>query len=294
MGFRFRRNTKVGPGRVTLSRRGLSGSIGAGGVRIGRAVAARTGRSPCSAPACRGSATAAGAGDPLAVGVRSGLGFDEVSEGVAVGVLAHEARVDDGGDFGGERCHAAVRADRRPIDVRLARVAHRQMMTGHGHAVPVGMANKRCRHHGTPGRTLHLIDIENLVRGSGASASEVVEALAAYRSTVAVRSGDHVVIASGRRLLIPAGLAWPGARLLLGAGVDGADRALLEACVPAAVAVAYDRVVFGSGDGIFAARAPELHRAGLVVAVVSLVGSLAIDLRDKAALVRRFPAKLVA
>lgn len=36
MGFRFRRSMKVGPGRVTLSRRGLSGSVGAGGVRIGR------------------------------------------------------------------------------------------------------------------------------------------------------------------------------------------------------------------------------------------------------------------
>ena len=38
MGFRFRRSVKVGPGRVTLSRRGLSGSIGAGGVRIGRSA----------------------------------------------------------------------------------------------------------------------------------------------------------------------------------------------------------------------------------------------------------------
>ena len=36
MGFRFRRSIKVGPGRITLSRRGLSGSIGAGGARVGR------------------------------------------------------------------------------------------------------------------------------------------------------------------------------------------------------------------------------------------------------------------
>lgn len=161
------------------------------------------------------------------------------------------------------------------------------MMTGHGHAVPGGMANKRCRRHGTPGRTLHLIDIENLVRGSGATPAQVAEALGAYRATVAIGPDDHVVIASGRRLLMAAGLAWPGARLLLGAGLDGADLALLDASPPAAVAAAYDRVVFGSGDGIFAARASELRRAGLVVAVVSLSESLAIDLRDSAALVRR-------
>ena len=156
------------------------------------------------------------------------------------------------------------------------------------------MTNKRCRRHGTPGRTLHLIDVENLVRGSGASPAQVVEALAAYRAAVALRFGDHVVIASGRRLLMAAGLAWPGARLLLGSGIDGADLALLGASEPVAVAAAYDRVVIGSGDGIFAARASELRRAGVVVAVVSLRDSLAIDLRNSAALVRRLPATVPA
>lgn len=152
------------------------------------------------------------------------------------------------------------------------------------------MAKNRCRRHGTPGRTLHLIDVENLVRGSGASPAQVTGALAAYRATVATLPGDHVIIASGRRLLLTAGLAWPGARLLLGSGLDGADRALLDASEPAAVAAAYDRVVIASGDGIFARRAGELRRAGVVVAVVSLRGSLSIDLRDRAALVRPLPA----
>ena len=94
------------------------------------------------------------------------------------------------------------------------------------------MADKRCRRHGTPGRTLHLIDVENLVGGSTARPTQVADALGAYRATVAIGPGDHVVIASGRRLLVAAGLAWPGARLLLGTGVDGADRALLDAAQP--------------------------------------------------------------
>ena len=222
------------------------------------------------------------------------MSFDKVSEGVAVGVLAHEAGVEDRGDVGGERGHAALWADRRPVDVGVDRVGHRPMMAGHGEAVPGGMKNKRCGRHGTPGRTLHLIDIENLVRGSGASSMQVVEALAAYRATVTIGPSDHVVIASGRRLLMAAGLAWPGARLLLGTGINGADLALLAASRPAAMVAAYDRVVFGSGDGIFAARAAELRRAGLVVAVVSLSESLAIDLRDNAAPVRRLPATVPA
>lgn len=118
--------------------------------------------------------------------------------------------------------------------------------------------------------------------------------MAAYRATVTIGPGDHVVIASGRRLLMAAGLAWPGARLLLGTGIDGADLVLLDASLPAAVAAAYDRVVFGSGDGIFAARAAELRRAGVVVAVVSRSESLAIDLRDNAAVVRRLRSTVPA
>lgn len=170
------------------------------------------------------------------------------------------------------------------------------MASGHSTAVPGGMNNTRCRRHRAPGRTLHLIDIENVAGGSRASTAAVAEAVADYRCALAVRAGDHVVIASGRGLLIAAGLAWPGARLLLASGLDGADLALLEAARPLrAVVDSYDRVVIGSGDGIFAALAADLRRAGLVVVVVSRPVALAIDLRDRASLVRRLPsATLVA
>lgn len=68
-----------------------------------------------------------------------------------------------------------------------------------------------------------------------------------------------------------------------------ADVDLVDASVPDAVAAAYDRVVIGSRDGNFAARAAELRPAGVVVAVVTLRESPAIDLDDNAALVRRLP-----
>jgi uncharacterized LabA/DUF88 family protein len=74
-------------------------------------------------------------------------------------------------------------------------------------------------------------------------------------------------------------------------GPDGADLALLDAARPLrAVVESYDRVVIGSGDGIFTALAADLRRAGLVVVVVSRPVALAIDLRDSASLVRRLPA----
>lgn len=137
------------------------------------------------------------------------------------------------------------------------------------------------------GRTLHLIDLENLVGRSQGSERMVAETLATYRCTIAPRAGDHVVIASGRGLMMAAGTAWPGARLCLGRGIDGADLALLDVARPVtSVATAYDRVVIGSGDGIFAPLAAELRRAGVVVCVVSRRESLSSDLRGAAALVR--------
>jgi hypothetical protein len=45
MGFGFRRTKKLGPFRVTLTQRGVSGSAGAGPVRIGRSSAGRRTRS---------------------------------------------------------------------------------------------------------------------------------------------------------------------------------------------------------------------------------------------------------
>lgn len=41
MGFGFRKSKKLGPFRVTLTHRGVSGSAGAGPVRIGRSSSGR-------------------------------------------------------------------------------------------------------------------------------------------------------------------------------------------------------------------------------------------------------------
>jgi hypothetical protein len=70
------------------------------------------------------------------------------------------------------------------------------------------------------------------------------------------------------------------------AGPDGADRRLLAEAETPYVSDHYDRVVVGSGDGIFAGRALELRRAGVVVGVVSRRRSLSGDLRRVASFTR--------
>lgn len=119
--------------------------------------------------------------------------------------------------------------------------------------------------HFPTGRTLHVVDIENLAGGSGGCADEAV---ARYRETVRVAPGDHAVIASGPTMLVAAAHAWPGACVRLGRGLDGADDALLEELDPGFVAAHYDRVVIGSGDHAFAPAVVALRRLGVAVIVV--------------------------
>lgn len=136
----------------------------------------------------------------------------------------------------------------------------------------------RCAQH-PRGRTLHLLDVENLAGGTAAGATAVAPSLAAYRSTIAVSPLDHVLIASGAALACATAEAWPGARLLFRHGLDGADLALLDATDPAFTATHYDRVVIGSGDHIFCRLVSALRPLGLAVVVVARADAISRDLR---------------
>jgi hypothetical protein len=119
------------------------------------------------------------------------------------------------------------------------------------------------------GRTLHLIDVENLVGGVAAGVEAVGTALDAYRATVAVGPEDHVVLGSGTELAFASKAAWPGALLRIGEGMDGADRALLSVLDPAFIASHYHRLVVASGDHAFApmVAAVRAHRTAVMVVV---------------------------
>lgn len=141
--------------------------------------------------------------------------------------------------------------------------------------------------HVAPGRTLHLIDIENLVGGSAASCGEVAAVSADYHRTAPVRSCDHVIVAAGARIAMDAGLVWRGAQLVVGRGVDGADRALLAAVAdPQWVAARFDQVVLGSGDGIFLPLLTSLRSLGIATGIVAPEHSISWALQRQADFVR--------
>jgi len=134
-------------------------------------------------------------------------------------------------------------------------------------------------------RGLHLVDLENLLADPWARGPSVGRALDQYLERAGFRGGDLVFVAGNPWLMVE--LGWSqldAARRLSSQGVDchrfaargpqGADNKLLEAAPLAWVARRFDRLIVGSGDGVFADRLAAARAAGLAVRVVSRPESL--------------------
>ena len=158
-------------------------------------------------------------------------------------------------------------------------------MGGAGHGRVIDLRVQRRRRGLPAGRTLHLVDLENLAGGSAASSADIEIALDGYDQLAPFRTEDHRVVACGKGLVFPAKDRWPGALVRRAGGIDGADRLLLDAADPSDVADRFDRVVVGSGDHIFADLVLELDRRDVGVCVVSRPGALSARLRAAASVV---------
>src|SRR5690242_20102968 len=65
-------------------------------------------------------------------------------------------------------------------------------------------------HHVPAGRTLHLIDLENLMGGPFESAATMQSASDWYQKTAPVVVGDHVIVAVNPMLALEAASCWRG------------------------------------------------------------------------------------
>ena len=127
--------------------------------------------------------------------------------------------------------------------------------------------------------------------GPFAGRAALKEASDAFRVAAHVLGCDHVVVGANPSLAVEAGLEWPGARLLVRGGPDGADLALEESVEDVTWhARRYDRVVIGSGDGRFSTIAESFKAAGIPVGVVATERSLALVLAQAATFVALLPA----
>lgn len=148
------------------------------------------------------------------------------------------------------------------------------------------------RRYVQPGRTLHLVDLENLMGGPFAGRAAIRRAVREYRAEAGVAAADLVVVATNPALLVEAAVAWSGGgRFLAGGGEDGADLALLDVVQDACwIAERFDRVVIGSGDGLFSDAAAALRRLGVVVGVVARHGRMSRRLAASSTYQRLLPA----
>jgi hypothetical protein len=119
-------------------------------------------------------------------------------------------------------------------------------------------------------RGLHLVDLENLLADPWARGPAVGHALDEYLERAGFRRGDLVFVAGNPWLMVE--LGWShGAdcHRFAARGPQGADTKLLEAAPLAWVARRFERLVVGSGDGVFADRLAAARACGLSVRVVS-------------------------
>jgi hypothetical protein len=132
------------------------------------------------------------------------------------------------------------------------------------------MSTSRHTSHGTSRRSLHLVDLENLVGGPRVTGDVAHDTFHRYLERAGWQPGDHVIVASNPRVIREVGfdLAVP-CNVHATRGPDGADLMLLSLAPPELVTRRYERFVIGSGDGIFAARAHAVREAGVEVLIVS-------------------------
>jgi hypothetical protein len=123
---------------------------------------------------------------------------------------------------------------------------------------------------GVDRRGLHLVDLENLLADPWARGPAVGHAFDEYLERARFRPGDLVFVAGNPWLMVE--LTWShgvDCHRFAARGPQGADLKLLEAAPLAWVARRFERLVVGSGDGVFADRLAAASESGLSVRIVS-------------------------
>jgi hypothetical protein len=128
------------------------------------------------------------------------------------------------------------------------------------------------------GRRLIAVDLENLVGGASASSGDVKAVMQQVLELVAVGDTDVMVLACGPTLMGTSAGLLP-CRPILGKGLDGADRALLDYVDPHYLSGRFASVVLASGDGrAFTPVVRELAAIGVPTDVLSRPESVAASL----------------
>ena len=121
-------------------------------------------------------------------------------------------------------------------------------------------------------RSLHLVDIENLLTDPFCEDTDHIEAtISDYKHVSKWRVGDQVLVAANRWLSKKLAFSlqdWT-CRLFTAHGPDGADLRLIEEGAQEKLLNQFDQLLVGSGDGIFADAVALSRKLGLKSVTVS-------------------------
>lgn len=138
-------------------------------------------------------------------------------------------------------------------------------------------------------RTVHLVDLENLVGSGHLTESAAHEVFSAYSALGVVRPGDLVVVGVSHHNLIAAAYGWPHVRCRARSGPDGADLLLQEVMTEEHLEDRFGAAIVATGDGGFAEPIAALIGRGLPVGVIAPTGRLSTKLRLAASAVYETP-----
>jgi hypothetical protein len=145
----------------------------------------------------------------------------------------------------------------------------------------------------TTTRTLHLVDIENLVGDPYATKGEALAAFDRYLETAGYRDGDQVILAANPALIREIAFDLPvPCNVHAARGENGADLILLAQAEPGWVSDRFDRFVVGSGDAAFTDTALAVRDHRTPVVVVSRAASLSGRLQGEGLGIRVLPESM--
>lgn len=132
------------------------------------------------------------------------------------------------------------------------------------------------------GRTLHLVDIENLlgVPPREASGEHYISAAKAFWAAVGPKPDDHLLVGCDFANMFKARDAIHRGQLVCGRGPDGGENAILEDARPGFIKSHYGRVVIASGDHAFVPLAKRLKILGVDVVSACIPGHGSRALRE--------------
>ena len=129
--------------------------------------------------------------------------------------------------------------------------------------------NKKTYKKAAAGRSLYLVDIENIVGASEISESQVAEAREALHAVAAPGPRDQFYVASSHHNAAAAGFGWPGAQKEFKSGPDGADFMIIKKMIEVGNGMSFDHVYIASGDGCMAYYVDYLASLGVKVTILA-------------------------